>query len=177
MSRHTCYRSIHIPETVRILYRNGEFHLQGPLGRVSLDVAHMDPQAQVAWSLKDTLDHCAAHPRLAGLWAGRFKSLLYGITRGYSITLLVKGIGYRVRIQKNTVYFKLGISHDIVYQVPMGLYVYTPDASRLVLFGVDPAHLNQVAAHIIALRPPSAYQTRGIYRQHGVYPLKAGKRK
>nr|ATZ81777.1 50S ribosomal protein L6 [Picochlorum sp. 'soloecismus'] len=177
MSRHTCYRSIHIPDTVHISYTNGEFHLQGPLGGVSLDIAHMDPKAMVAWRLRTSLEIYAAHPRLAGLWAGRFQSLIHGVIRGYSVTLMVKGIGYRVRIHRNDVYFKLGISHDIIYRIPKGLCGYTPDASTLVLFGVDPAHMNQVAAHIIALRPPSVYQTRGLYRHHRVYPLKVGKRK
>lgn len=177
MSRHTCFRSIPIPETVRITSTPGHCHLQGPLGGVSLDIGGMDPQAQVAWRVGTSLDICAAHPRLAGLWAGRFQSLLHGITRGYSVTLLVRGIGYRVRMRAQDVYFKLGLSHDIVYRIPSGMCAYTPDASTLVLFGVDPAQINQVAAHILALRPPSAYQSRGIYRQHRVYPRKAGKRK
>lgn len=177
MSRHTCYRSIPIPDTVRITTTNGTLHFQGPLGQVSLDVARMDPQAKVAYRVQDSLDIVAAHPRLAGLWAGRCHSLIHGITRGYSVTLGVKGIGYRVRVQERDVYFKLGLSHDIVYRVPPGISVYTPDASTLVIFGVDSAHIHQVAAHMVALRPPSAYQTRGIYRLNRVYSRKAGKRK
>lgn len=177
MSRHTCYRSIPIPDTVRITATNGTLHFQGPLGQVSLDVARMDPQATVAYRIQDSLDIVAAHPRLAGLWAGRCHSLIHGITRGYSVTLVVKGIGYRVRVHNSDVYFKLGLSHDIVYRVPQGISVYTPDASTLVVFGVDPAHINQVAAHMVALRPPSTYQIRGIYRLNRVYPRKAGKRK
>lgn len=177
MSRHTCYRSIPIPDTVRITATGGMLHVQGPLGGVSLDVARMDPQAQVSCRVQDSLDIVAAHPALAGLWAGRCRALIHGVTRGYSVTLMVKGIGYRVRVQGSDAYFKLGLSHDIIYRVPRGVSVYTPDASTLVLFGVDPAHIHQVAAHMVALRPPSAYQTRGIYRLNRVYSRKVGKRK
>ena len=46
-----------------------------------------------------------------------------------------------------------------------------------ILFGIDASQVNQVAASLIHLRKPSAYQSKGIYKTNSVYPRKAGKRK
>jgi large subunit ribosomal protein L6 len=178
MSRHTNHRTIEIPSQVKVKDTPGIMTISGPLGTISFDLKQLDPKAKIAWKYSNTsLFIYAASSSLAGLWEGRLNSLFKGVTRGHSVSLTLKGIGYRVRVNKQKVYLKVGLSHDILYCIPLGVQVYAPDPTTLVLFGIDANQVNQVAASIIHMRKPSAYQSKGIYKTHGVYQRKAGKRK
>ena len=178
MSRHTTLRHVSIPETVSITSTPGYMTISGPLGCVSLDLAHMDPHAQVAWRVHDMVLSIYAHtPSLTGLWQGRMSSLFHGVTRGHSLSLTLRGIGYRARLDGQDIDLKVGTSHDTMYRVPDGIRVYAPDPTTLIVFGVDANQVHQVGASLIHIRRPSAYQAKGIYKTRGVYRRKAGKRK
>jgi large subunit ribosomal protein L6 len=178
MSRHGNTRIINIPNQVKVESKPGFMKILGPLGSISLNLSQLDPKARIAWKYNDTsLFINAASPALAGLWHGKISSLFYGVTRGHSASLTLKGIGYRVRVEGQNIYLKLGLSHDILYRIPESVQVYAPDAVTLILFGTDANQVNQVAASLIHLRKPSSYQSKGIYNTHGVYRRKAGKRK
>lgn len=171
-------RIIEIPKQVRIKSSPGVLTISGPLGYVTLNLIKIDLKARVAWKQENnTLSIYAASSALAGLWSGRLKSIFHGVTRGHSVSLTLRGIGYRVRVEQQNIYLKVGTSHDTLYRVPEGIRVYSPDPTTLILFGVDASQVNQVGASLIHLRKPSAYQVKGIYKSNGNYPRKAGKRK
>jgi large subunit ribosomal protein L6 len=178
MSRHDNTRIIDIPDQVQVKSKPGFMKVSGPLGSILINLAQLDPKAKIAWKYNDTsLFINAASPALAGLWYGKISSLFHGVTRGHSASLTLRGIGYRTRVEGQNVYLKLGLSHDILYRIPEGVQVYAPDPVTLILFGIDASQVNQVAASLIHLRKPSAYQSKGIYKTNSVYPRKAGKRK
>jgi large subunit ribosomal protein L6 len=178
MSRHDNKRIINIPNQVQVESTPGFMKISGPLGSILINLKLLDPKAQVAWKYNNTsLFINAASAELAGFWYGRLNSIFHGVTRGHSTSLTLRGIGYRVRVEGQNVYLKVGLSHDILYRIPNGVQVYAPDPITLILFGIDASQVNQVAASIIHLRKPSAYQSKGIYKTHGIYHRKAGKRK
>ena len=178
MSRHGNTRVIDIPNQVKLESTSGFMKILGPLGSISLNLSQLDPKAKVAWKYNDTsLFINAASPALAGLWYGKINSLFHGVTRGHSTSLTLRGIGYRVRVEGQNIYLKLGLSHDILYCIPKNVQVYAPDPVTLILFGIDANQVTQVAASLVHLRKPSSYQSKGIYKTHGIYRRKAGKRK
>jgi large subunit ribosomal protein L6 len=153
-------------------------HLEGPLGRVNLDLSAMDPHGNLSIKVSNTSVHIhAAYPSLAGLWQGRLSSLIEGVTNGHVVSLILRGIGYRAKVDGQYVYLKLGTSHDTLFIVPEGIRVFAKEPTQLILFGVDRAHVCQVAASLQALRPPSSYQAKGIYLADQIIRRKAGKRK
>jgi large subunit ribosomal protein L6 len=178
MSRHGNTRVIDIPNQVKVESTPGLMKILGPLGSISLNLSQLDPKAQIAWKYNDTsLFINAVSPALAGLWYGKISSLFRGITRGHTASLTLRGIGYRVRVEGQHVYLKVGLSHDILYKIPESVQVYAPDTVTLILFGIDANQVTQVAAALIHLRKPSSYQSKGIYNTHKIYRRKAGKRK
>jgi len=178
MSRHGNTRVIDIPNQVTVESTPGFMKILGPLGSISLNLSQLDPKAQIAWKYSNTSLYInAVSPALAGFWYGRINSLFRGVTRGHTASLTLKGIGYRVRVEGQNVYLKVGLSHDILYKIPESVQVYAPSTTTLVLFGIDANQVSQVAAALIHLRKPSSYQSKGIYNTHGVYRRKAGKRK
>ena len=178
MSRHGNTRVIDIPNQVKVESAPGFMRILGPLGSILLNLSQLDPKAKIAWRYNETsLFINAASPALAGLWYGRIISLFHGVTRGHTSSLTLRGIGYRVRVEGQNVYLKVGLSHDILYKIPESVQVYAPDTVTLILFGIDANQVTQVAAALIQLRKPSSYQSKGIYNTHAVYRRKAGKRK
>lgn len=179
MARTTSTYSLCLPSHVTFESHHGVWTFHGPLGSLQLDIAHMDPHGSIAWQYTEhTLTITGTTPALVGLWRGRLASILHGITRGHSVMLYLRGIGYRAYVRDASLYLKVGTSHDIMYHLPHGIRVYTPDPTCIVLFGVDRGQITQIAASLTHLRPPSAYQSKGIYYAHGVqYRCKTGKRK
>lgn len=152
--------------------------MRGPLGQCTLDIASMDPEATLALEIRDTtLEVCGASHALVGFWRGRLTALVRGVTRGHVVSLELRGIGYRGRVHEGCLYLKLGLSHDVLYRIPHGIQVYMPTSTTMVLIGVDPAHVHQVAATLQACRPPSPYQHKGIYISGVRVSRKVGKRK
>jgi len=179
MARTTSTYQLHVPQHVTFQSQDGGWTFHGPLGSINVDIAHMDPHGCIAWKYThNTLTITGITPALVGLWRGRLASIMHGITRGHSVMLYLRGIGYRAHVVDTCLYLKVGTSHDIMYRLPSGIRVYTPDPTCIVLFGVDRGQLTQIAASLTHLRPPSAYQSKGIYYAHGVhYRRKTGKRK
>lgn len=178
MSEYNTTRLVDIPDQVKIEKLSGLLKITGPLGYIYLNIAKMDPKGQIAYKQKDNKFYInAALPALAGLWYGKLNSIFHGVTRGHSMSLTLRGIGYRARVEGQNIYLKVGTSHDTLYRVPKGIMVYSADPVTLILFGVDANQVNQVGASLVHLRKPSAYQIKGIYKTNGVYRRKAGKRK
>lgn len=178
MSEYTTTRFIEVPDQVKIEKSPGSIVISGPLGYINLDLVKMDPKAQIAWKQENNKVFInSASSALTGLWYGRLNSIFYGLTRGHSMSLTLRGIGYRARVDGQNIYLKVGTSHDILYCVPAGIRVYSPDPVTLILFGVDINQVSQVGASLVHLRKPSTYQVKGIYKSDGIYRRKAGKRK
>ena len=71
------------------------------------------------------------------------RNKLEGVTKGFLVYLRIAGIGYRATQQGQTLTFKLGYSHDIVYTLPDSMRAFLPEPTLLGLYGVDK---NQVLA-------------------------------
>lgn len=76
-----------------------------------------------------------------------------------------------------TLFLKLGYSHDIVYNIPYSIRVFLVDPTLICLFGVDKNQVTQIAAQIRNLRSPSVYKGKGIRLLNEKIKLKVGKRK
>lgn len=65
------------------------------------------------------------------------RNKLEGVTKGFLVYLRIAGIGYRATQQGQTLTFKLGYSHDIVYTLPDSMRAFLPEPTLLGLYGVD----------------------------------------
>jgi large subunit ribosomal protein L6 len=107
-------------------------------------------------------------------------NLVEGVTKGYSHTLEIHGVGFRAAMKgKDSLTLQVGFSHDIVHKVPAGVEVKVAGAKQeiITVSGIDKQLVGQVAANIRASRPPEPYQGKGI-RYRGEYIFrKEGKKK
>ncbi|WWP00001.1 MAG: 50S ribosomal protein L6 [Candidatus Dasytiphilus stammeri] len=133
------------------------------------------------------IDNCLTFkPRLgfingwtqAGTTRAIINSMIIGVTKGFSKSLQLVGIGFRASIDNNQILtLALGFSHLIYYKVPSGITVQCPSPTELVIKGADKQLVGQVAADIYSYRPPEPYKGRGIRYCNQVIRLKEAKKK
>ena len=71
----------------------------------------------------------------------------------------------------------LGLSHDVIFEVPQGVTVTTPKNTEIIVEGIDQQLVGQVAANIREWRSPEPYKGKGIkYKDEYIF-RKEGKKK
>ncbi len=110
---------------------------------------------------------------------GLVRSLIFnmvtGVTDGYSKALELVGVGYRAAPKGSDVELQVGFSHPVVIEAPDGISLDIPQATRIVVNGIDKVLVGQVAANIRKVRPPEPYKGKGIKYEGEHVRRKAGK--
>ena len=105
------------------------------------------------------------------------QNLITGVSDGFSKTLEINGVGYRAEAKGRNLQLQLGLSHDVVYEVPDGIDIAVPKPTEITVTGIEKQKVGQVAAEIRRFRPPEPYKGKGI-RYAGEYIFrKEGKTK
>ncbi|MEC8460773.1 MAG: 50S ribosomal protein L6 [Pseudomonadota bacterium] len=114
---------------------------------------------------------------LAGTTRAILANLVEGVANGYTKELELVGVGYRVKLEGNTLVFSLGYSHSINFPLPKNVAATVDKNVNLTLKSIDKQLLGQVAADIISLRKPDAYKGKGVRVKGKVLKLKEVKKK
>lgn len=97
------------------------------------------------------------------------------------------GVGYRATVESTAitktpeypdqqfVSLKVGYSHPIELGLPPGVKASTPQPTRILLEGINKAHVTQFAAEIREWRKPEPYKGKGIFVNEETIKLKAKK--
>ncbi|MFD0980366.1 50S ribosomal protein L6 [Tropicimonas aquimaris] len=104
-------------------------------------------------------------------------NLVTGVTEGFKKELEIQGVGYRAQMQGNSLKLNLGLSHDVDFPVPAGVTVTCPKQTEIVVEGIDPQLVGQVAANIREWRAPEPYKGKGIRYKGEFIFRKEGKKK
>ncbi len=112
-----------------------------------------------------------------GMSRTQVQNLVTGVTNGFKKELEINGVGYRAQAQGNKMTLNLGLSHDVIFEVPEGVTVTTPKNTEIVVEGIDQQLVGQVAANIREWRAPEPYKGKGIkYKDEYIF-RKEGKKK
>jgi large subunit ribosomal protein L6 len=112
---------------------------------------------------------------LHGLTRTLINNMVVGLTTGYSKSLDIVGVGYKVEVKGIKVIFSLGHSHPIYFYPPKGISVTADAATRFTVKGIDKELVGQVAAKLRSFRPPEPYKGKGVKYSDEVILRKAGK--
>jgi large subunit ribosomal protein L6 len=101
-----------------------------------------------------------------------------GVSTGFSKSLLLKGTGFRARVEGNKLILKVGFSHEVPLEIIPGctVKVVDKDATELLVSGADKQKVGQLAAVIRDVRRPEPYNGTGIRYKNEYVPHKEGKR-
>lgn len=115
------------------------------------------------------------HKALHGLTRTLIANMVEGVTKGYSKTLEIAGVGYKAEPRPYGLQLALGFSHPVEFKAPAGIKLTAPNPTTVLIEGADKEIVGQVAAEIRLLRPPEPYKGKGIKYQNETIRRKAGK--
>ncbi len=112
---------------------------------------------------------------LHGLSRTLVANMVQGVTQGYTKTLEIVGVGYRVTARGGDLEFALGFSHPVVVPAPDGITFAVETPTRFTVSGIDKQKVGEIAANIRKIRKPDPYKGKGVRYQGEVIRRKVGK--
>jgi len=168
---------IPVPAGVDIKIDGQDIRVKGPKGELSLTV--VEPIV-VAKDDDGTLgvtrpNDARANRSLHGLTRTLVANMVIGVTTGYTKSLEIVGVGYRVAAKGDSLEFALGYSHGITVDPPEGISFTVEGPTKFTVVGIDKQKVGEVAANIRKLRKPEPYKGKGIRYAGEVVRRKVGK--
>ena len=121
------------------------------------------------------LDDERENRSLHGLSRSLIANMVEGVTKGYSKTLEMVGVGYKAAKSGKTLTLNLGHSHPIYFEEKDGITFDVPNSTTIVVNGIDKQTVGQIAAQIREKRPPEPYLGKGVKYVGEHIRRKAGK--
>lgn len=112
---------------------------------------------------------------LHGLTRTLLSNMVEGVTKGFSKTLEIVGVGYKAQKNGKTLTLSLGYSHTIDFVEENGITFDLKDSTTIIVNGIDKQAVGQIAAQIREKRPPEPYKGKGVKYQGEYIRRKAGK--
>ena len=167
---------IPIPDGVQVEVIYSGVIVTGPRGQVTqryhpeVNVSVADGQVII-----ERLTERKFHHSLHGLTRSLIANAIIGVTEGYTRTLELMGVGYRVQQNGDGITLSVGYSHTVELFPEEGLTMAVEGNNRVHISGVDKQKVGQLAAKVRKVRPPNRYKEKGIRYQGEALHLKPGK--
>jgi large subunit ribosomal protein L6 len=171
---------ITLPAKVEVKTKGHTVEVKGPKGELSLELRDgitlkIDGQELTVERATDQKRHRALH----GLSRALIQNMVEGVSKGFTASQELVGVGYRASAQGQMLDLVLGYSHHVVFELPKEIKVSAKQEKGsnpiITLESADKQLLGQVAAKIRALRTPEPYKGKGIKFTGEVLRRKAGK--
>ena len=166
-----------VPANVTVNVAEGNvITVKGPLGELT-HTFHADMIIAVegnVLSVSRPTDE-AQHRALHGLTRTLINNMVEGVSKGYSKTLDVNGVGYRCEKKGTQLVMRLGFSHEVFVNEIPGITIEVPTPNQIIIKGIDKQVVGQFAAEVRSKRPPEPYKGKGIKYVDEVIRRKVGK--
>ena len=129
-------------------------------GNISVTKVEQDGKTAILLVANDNLaDTNAKH----GLYRALLNNMVVGVSQGFTKSITVNGVGYKVAVQGNKLVLNIGFSHPVNFDIPAGLTVTCPTATEILVAGINKEQVGQFAADIKAIKPVEPYHGYGIH--------------
>ena len=119
----------------------------------------------------DVKEHRALHVLTRAL----INNMIIGVEKGFQKTLILNGVGYRAQKQGSKLVMNLGYSHPVEIEAIEGVEFEIPEATKVVVKGINKQRVGEAAAKIRSWRKPEPYKGKGIRYEDEVIRRKEGK--
>ena len=166
---------IPIPSGVEVKIGAEQIEVKGPKGTLTTPASAVLKYEQLDNTLVLTK---IEESRFAAAQYGLRRTLLAncveGVTKGFTKTLEVIGVGYKVAVKGNMVELGVGFSHPVLVDLPQGISAVA-EGQKLTLSGIDKELVGEIAARIRRIRKPEPYKGKGIKYEKEIIRRKVGK--
>ena len=169
-------KSIPVPAGVDVQVGYGEVTVKGPQGTMT-QTYHPDVKVMVEDGaiIVERMSERKFHHALHGLTRSLIANAVQGVSEGYTRTLELMGVGYRVQQAGDGIVLFVGYSHQVEMHPPDGVTMEVEGNNRVHIRGIDKQKVGNLAAKVRKVRPPNAYKEKGIRYQGEVLHFKPGK--
>ena len=115
------------------------------------------------------------HRALHGLTRSLLANMVEGVSDGFSKSIELVGVGYRVQQNGSGITLNVMFSHPVDIQPSDGVTLEVEGNNRVHVRGIDKQKVGQLAAQIRKVRPPNIYTGKGIRYAGEQVRLKPGK--
>jgi large subunit ribosomal protein L6 len=98
---------------------------------------------------------------LHGLTRSLVANMVEGVTKGFEKRLELQGVGYRASLRGTDLELNVGFSHPVVIRPPQGISFEVPEATSVLVKGIDKQQVGEIAAQVRKVRPPEPYKGKG----------------
>jgi large subunit ribosomal protein L6 len=169
-------KPVTVPQGVTLDLKGSEVAVKGPKGELR---RQLHPEMQLA--LADGVftvtrpSEEQKHKALHGLTRTLVQNMIDGVSKGFTKTLEIQGVGYKAEAKPYGVNLVVGFSHPVKYEAPKGIKISVENNTTVKIEGADKEKVGQVAAELRAVRPPEPYKGKGVRYQGEQIRRKAGK--
>jgi large subunit ribosomal protein L6 len=168
---------IELPSGVNVAISPGRVQVNGPLGELSQSVpARMQVSQEDGTLVVKRPTERGDDRALHGLTRSLLANMVEGVTKGFEKRLELQGVGYRVALRGTDLELNVGYSHPVVIKPPQGINFEVPDATSVLVKGIDKQQVGEIAAQVRKVRPPEPYKGKGIRYEGEYVRRKVGKR-
>ncbi|MCK9482904.1 MAG: 50S ribosomal protein L6 [Candidatus Marinimicrobia bacterium] len=170
-------KPIEIPNGVNVTIKDCTISVKSPKGELTWDFpADMNVQMAENQILVTRPSDSRGHRALHGLTRMMIANMVEGVSKGFSKTLEIEGVGYSAELKGNSVEINVGMSHSILVTPPDGVSFEIPKALNVTVKGIDKQKVGQIAAKIRSIKPSEPYKGKGIRYVGEHVRRKAGKK-
>jgi len=168
---------IPVPAGVEVTINGAHVTVKGPKGTLShtlaepIEIAKQDDGTLLVTRPNDERLPKALH----GLSRTLVANMVQGVTEGYTKTMEIVGVGYRVAPKGSDLEFALGFSHPVIIPAPAGISFAVESPTKFSVSGIDKQQVGEISANIRKLRKPDPYKGKGIRYTGEIIRRKQGK--
>jgi large subunit ribosomal protein L6 len=169
-------KPVALPKGVTLQVEGNSVAVKGPRGELrrtlhpEMELAMADGQFTVTRP-SDEKRYKALH----GLTRTLVQNMVDGVSKGFSKSLEIQGVGYKAEARPYGVNLIVGYSHPVKYEAPKGIKITVDNNTMVKIEGADKELVGQVAAELRSVRPPEPYKGKGIRYVGEQVRRKAGK--
>lgn len=167
-----------VPNGVEVKFVENEITVKGPKGTLSytlnprINFVLEDGKIQLTKTNEEQLTRS-----LYGLSRTLVNNMIEGVTKGFTKTLEIIGVGFKIKMAGKNVVLNLGFSHEINFPIPQGIEIKIDEQNKnkFTVIGIDKELVGKIAANIRELKKPEPYKGKGIKYENEYIRRKAGK--
>jgi large subunit ribosomal protein L6 len=169
-------KPVTVPKGVTLQVQGNSVAVKGPRGELR---RMLHPEMQLALANDQfTVTRPSEekrHKALHGLTRTLVQNMVEGVSKGFSKSLEIQGVGYKAEAKPYGVNLIVGYSHPVKYEAPQGIKITVDNNTMVKIEGADKELVGQVAAELRSVRPPEPYKGKGIRYVGEQVRRKAGK--
>ena len=154
---------IEIPAGVTVEINGENVTVKGPLGELSRPVEKIvDVKIEANQVLVTRHNDLGESKAKHGLYRQLIANMVEGVSKGFSKTLVINGVGYKLSQNGADIVMNVGFSHPVKLVPIEGIKLTAKGDKEVIVSGINKEKVGQYAAYIRDIKRVEPYHAYGI---------------